>query len=214
MPVLIGGFKRLLADGSVRNTALIFGPTGEVVSTYDKIHLFDARIDGQTFSASSVEQAGSQPVLVDIGGTVLGITICYDVRFPELYRQLALAGAQILLIPAAFTHTTGRAHWEPLLRARAIENGCFVAASATVRSSTGHEAFETYGHALAVDPWGSVLADLGTDSPAARVVSFDLGLVQSARSRLPVLKGVQPQAYGTKPLRTIVQTDRSKESRA
>lgn len=205
VPVLLGGLKRRLDDGVVRNSAVLFDRLGQVAAVYDKIHLFDARINGQTFEASIVEQAGAQPVLVEIAGAAIGVTICYDVRFPELYRRLALAGADILLVPSAFTQTTGLAHWETLLRARAIENGCFVAASATVRGNDGRDAFETYGHALAVDPWGRVLTDLGTEDSVSRVVTLDLALVDESRSRLPVLKGVRPEAYKADPLRVTLQ---------
>jgi deaminated glutathione amidase len=199
--VLIGGFKCRYEDRAIRNSAVLFDATGALVAIYDKIHLFDARIGSQSFAASSVERAGTRPVIVDIDGVGVGITICYDLRFPELYRQLALAGAQVLLIPAAFTQSTGAAHWETLLRARAIENACFVAAPATVRGTDGADSFETYGHGLAVDPWGRVLADLEIASPVARVIEFDMSLVEAARRSLPVLKSVRPEAYRATPLR-------------
>jgi deaminated glutathione amidase len=199
-PVLIGGFKCRHADGTIRNSAVLLDASGAVAAVYDKIHLFDARINNQSFEASSVEQAGSRPVIVDVGGVSIGITICYDVRFPELYRKLALAGAQVLLVPAAFTQATGEAHWEPLLRARAIENACFVVASATVRGTDGNDAFETYGHALVVDPWGKIVADLGIAAPSATVVELDLALVDAARAKLPVLRSVRPEAYQATPL--------------
>jgi predicted amidohydrolase len=202
--VLIGGFKCRHADGSIRNSAVLFDASGMRVAVYDKIHLFDARINNLPFEASSVEQAGSRPVIVDVGGVSIGVTICYDVRFPELYRQLALAGAQILLIPAAFTQTTGEAHWETLLRARAIENACFVVASATVRGTDGTDAFETYGHALIVDPWGKVVTELGIEAPIARVLELDTSLVTAARTMLPVLNSVRPEAYQAAPLRAAL----------
>lgn len=197
--VLMGGFKRITADDSIRNSAALFDARGDLVALYDKIHLFDARINGQSFEASSVEQAGATPVIVEFGDVKIGVTICYDVRFPELYRQLALNGAEVLLIPAAFTQTTGAAHWEPLLRARAIENACYVVASATVRGDDGTDAFETYGHAMVIDPWGNVVADLQTASPVSQVVELDLDLVQSTRQRLPVLHQVRPHAYAAPP---------------
>jgi predicted amidohydrolase len=197
--VVLGGFKRVSDDGTVFNTALVIGPDGEPVGHYDKIHLFDARVGGQTFNASSVEQAGAAPVLVDVRGVRVGLTICYDVRFPELYRRLALAGAEVLLVPAAFTQTTGEAHWEVLLRARAVENAAFVVASATVRSHDGSDAWPTYGHALVVDPWGAVLADLGEAQRAVKVVELDLGQVERVREQLPVLRGTRPDAYAAEP---------------
>jgi predicted amidohydrolase len=191
-------------DGGIRNTALVIGADGEIAGGYDKIHLFDARIDGRSFEASGVETAGDRPVLLNVAGATLGLTICYDVRFPELYRALALAGAQVLLVPAAFTHRTGEAHWELLLRARAVENSAYVVASATVRGADD-DAFPTYGHALAAGPWGEVLADLGTASAASRVLELDLSETDRRREMLPVLRGVRPDAYGVPA--TIIELD-------
>ncbi|MGE3254876.1 nitrilase-related carbon-nitrogen hydrolase [Pseudonocardia sp.] len=192
--VVLGGFKRKAPDGDVFNTALVIDADGAVAGGYDKIHLFDARIDGRSFEASGVERAGERPLIATVAGVRVGLTICYDVRFPELYRTLALAGAEVLLVPAAFTHRTGSAHWEVLLRARAIENGAFVVAPATVRGTDGTDAFETWGHALAVGPWGEVLADLGERSPAWEVHELRLADVAAARGTLPVLRGVRVAA--------------------
>ncbi|GAA3251470.1 carbon-nitrogen hydrolase family protein [Pseudonocardia petroleophila] len=197
--VVLGGFKHRTDDGRITNTALVIGSDGEIAGSYDKIHLFDARIAGTSFEASSVEQPGARPVIVEIEGVRVGLSICYDVRFPELYRGLALAGAEVILVPAAFTHTTGKAHWEVLLRARAIESAAFVVASATIRGTDGTDAFETYGHALAVDPWGEVLADLGEAAPAWQVLELPLAEVHQVRDRLPVLRGVRPEATGAPP---------------
>lgn len=199
VPVVLGGAKLLGADGIVRNTAVVFGPDGTVAGGYDKIHLFDANVGGQSFEASGVEQAGDQPVLLRVGGVTVGLTICYDVRFPELFRALAAAGAEVLLVPAAFTAVTGAAHWETLLRARAIENAAYVVASATVAGAPD-DAFPTYGHALAVGPWGEVLADLGTAPLACRVLALDLATVARTRAKLPVLRGVRPGAYARQPV--------------
>lgn len=194
--VIIGGLKNRTDDGTF-NSALVYDRSGQLAGRYDKIHLFDARIGDQSFEASSVEQRGTQPVIVDIDGVAVGLTICYDVRFPELYRTLALGGAEVILVPAAFTRITGDAHWEVLLRSRAIESGTYVLASATVHGDgETPDAFETYGHALAVGPWGEVLADLGEESFATAVLDLDLDQVDAVRDRLPVLRGVQPQAYG------------------
>ncbi len=201
--VVLGGFKRRVAgDDLVRNTAAVLDRRGGVAALYDKIHLFDARVGGVTFAASSVERAGDRPLLIEVAGARVGVTICYDVRFPELYRTLALAGAEVLLVPSAFTFVTGSAHWEVLLRARAIENGAFVIASATVRGVG--DAFETFGHALAVGPWGDVRADLGDEARGWTVVDCDLDEVASARRRLPVLAGVQPAAATASPVRVVV----------
>ncbi len=194
--VVLGGFKRRAEDGGIRNTALVVGPDGRVAGGYDKIHLFDARIEGRSFEASGVETAGDRPVLLRVAGTAVGLTICYDVRFPELYRALALAGAEVLLVPAAFTQRTGEAHWELLLRARAVESSAYVVASATVRGADD-DAFPTYGHALAAGPWGEVLADLGTAPAASRVLELDLDEVTRRREMLPVLRGVRPEIYGS-----------------
>lgn len=196
--VVLGGVKNRTAEGTF-NSALVYDRSGALAGRYDKIHLFDARIGGQSFEASSVEQAGATPVLVEIDGVKVGLTICYDVRFPELYRSLALVGAEVIVVPAAFTRITGGAHWEVLLRSRAIESGAYVVASATVHGDEGAtEAFETYGHALAVGPWGEVLADLGEEPFATTVLDLDLDEVAAVREKLPVLRGVRPDAYGAK----------------
>ncbi|GII63731.1 amidohydrolase [Sphaerisporangium krabiense] len=192
--VVLGGFKRR-HSGGVHNTALVIDGRGEIAGGYDKIHLFDAVVDGRSFEASGVELAGDRPVLLTVAGVTVGLTICYDVRFPELYRALALAGAEVFLVPAAFTQRTGEAHWELLLRARAVENAAYVVASATVRGAEGGDAFPTYGHALAAGPWGEVLADLGEAPAACRVVELDLAEVARRRESLPVLRGVRPGAY-------------------
>lgn len=198
--VVLGGAKRVTGDGTpARNTAIVIGPDGELAGGYDKVHLFDARVGGQSFEASSVELAGATPTLLRLGDALIGLSICYDVRFPELYRRLALAGAEVLFVPAAFTRITGKAHWETLLRARAIENAAYVIASATVGDDPS-DAFPTYGHALAIDPWGEVLADLGEDPRAFAVVDINLHTVASTRDRLPVLRGVRPDAYAADPV--------------
>ncbi|SEG88786.1 Predicted amidohydrolase [Thermomonospora echinospora] len=192
--VVLGGFKRRTGE-VIHNTALVIAADGRVAGGYDKIHLFDARIEGRSFEASGVETGGDRPALLRVAGVTVGLTICYDVRFPELYRALALAGAQVLLVPAAFTQRTGEAHWELLLRARAVENSAYVVASATVRGADD-DAFPTYGHALVAGPWGEVLADLGTAPAASRVLELDLDEVTRRREMLPVLRGVRPDSYG------------------
>ena len=205
--VVLGGFKRRIdGDALVRNTAAVLDRDGGLAALYDKIHLFDANVGGVTFAASSVERRGDRPLLIEVAGARVGVTICYDVRFPELYRTLALAGAEVLLVPSAFTFVTGSAHWEVLLRARAIENGAFVVASATVRGEG--DAFETFGHALAVGPWGDVRADLGDVARGWTVVELDLDDVANARRRLPVLAGVQPAAATAAPMRVVVGEER------
>lgn len=194
-PIVVGGLKYRTSEGTF-NSALVFDGRGELAGRYDKIHLFDARVGGQSFEASSVEQPGDTPVIIEVAGVRIGLTICYDVRFPELYRRLATAGAEVILVPAAFMQTTGEAHWEVLLRARAIESGAYVVASATVRGDGPEpDAFETYGHGLAVGPWGEIITDLGEDSFATQVVHLDTQVVSDIRERIPVLKGLRPDAY-------------------
>lgn len=197
--VVLGGMKHRNGE-LVSNSAVVIGADGSVLGTYEKIHLFDARVNGQSFEASKVERSGDQPVIIEFRGWRLGLTICYDVRFPDLYRTLANAGVDALLVPSAFTRITGQAHWEPLLRARAIENGCFVVASATVTpAGVTTDAFETYGHAMVVDPWGTVLADLEETPEAVSVVELPHELIEKARTALPVLHQQRPDAYERTP---------------
>ncbi|MFE9319974.1 carbon-nitrogen hydrolase family protein [Nocardia sp. NPDC052278] len=210
--VVLGGMKNR-TDAGVFNSAVVIGADGEVAGRYDKMHLFDANIGGQSFEASSVEQPGAGPVLLELDGLRIGLTICYDVRFPELFRALAVAGAEVLLVPAAFVRSTGEAHWHTLLRARAIENLAYVVAPATVHAPDPSytDAFETYGHALAVSPWGEVLADLGEEPAAVRVVELDLSAVTAARAKLNVLAGRRSaQEYGASP-RSVRVTNRIPE---
>jgi predicted amidohydrolase len=202
--VVLGGFKRRGADGNIFNTALVIDDQGRVACGYDKIHLFDATVGGQSFAASSVESPGDMPLVIQIKGIKIGVTICYDLRFPELFRQLALYGAQVILVPSAFTYVTGSAHWEVLLRARAIENGAFIVASATVRDQGDADKVSTYGHALVVGPWGEVIADLGEASAAYRVLPLDMQRVCEARGSLPVLRHVRPDAYTKIPRLVVV----------
>lgn len=195
--VILGGTK-FRSEGRITNRALVFDASGHLCAHYDKIHLFNARVGGQSFEASRVEEPGGVPVLLDIDGWKVGLTICYDVRFPELYRVLALQGAEVMLVPAAFTRTTGRVHWETLLRARAIENGSYVVASATVTPpGVDGDAFETYGHALFVDPWGAVIEDLGEQDGGIVTVTLEHDAVERARSSLPVLEQGRPDAYAS-----------------
>lgn len=204
--IVLGGVK-LREDDRIRNAALVIDAQGRLVGRYDKIHLFDARVAGLSFEASRVEEAGADPVLIELDGWSLGLTICYDIRFPELFRGLALAGAEVLLVPSAFTKVTGQAHWETLLRARAIENGSYVVASATVTpDGVEGDAFETYGHAMVVDPWGVVIADLATAPEAFSVVELDPTAVERARTALPVLAQRRPDAYAAEPRRLVLTT--------
>ena len=186
--VVVGGVKCRDGTGAIHNSALVLGADGRVCGGYDKIRLFEARLDGVSFEASRVEEPGHTPIVRTVRGVSVGLTICYDLRFPELYRSLALAGAEVFFVPAAFAAKTGPAYWEPLLRARAIENGASVVASATGSHPHGEDAFPSYGHALAADPWGTLA-----------IVEIDTDAVARARSALPVLRQLRPDAYARKP---------------
>jgi predicted amidohydrolase len=183
------GLKTGDADGRFANRSFAISPTGEIAARYDKIHMFDVDLgNGEVYRESSAYRPGTKATMVktDIGN--IGMTICYDMRFPNLYRQLAQAGAEILTAPAAFTVPTGRAHWHALLRARAIENGCFVLAPAQCGTHDwGKEPRrETYGHSLAISPWGEVLAD-GGEMQGVTFVDLDLNDVAKARAKIPSL---------------------------
>jgi deaminated glutathione amidase len=167
------------------NTSLLFAPDGSLLNRYRKIHLFDAVVNGVTHGESNTISAGSEPVMVDtpIGG--IGLSICYDVRFPELFRALVDRGARILTIPAGFTRVTGMAHWEILVRARAIENQSFtIAAAMAGRTSPSRDFF---GHSMIVDPWGAVLAQQ-SDGDGIVIADLDMDLIESVRNRLPALR--------------------------
>lgn len=199
--VVLGGFKQKSERPLLQNTALVIREDGGIQGSYDKIHLFNAVVNGTAFRASDVESAGEQLVIADVKGVKVGLSICFDIRFPEMFRSLARAGAEVILIPAAFTRTTGEAHWEVLVRARAIENEAYVVASATIASDDAVAAgFETYGHALAVGPWGEVMVDLGEAPHAVRVLELDLDRVAQIRAKLPVLDVSRPEVYAGEPL--------------
>jgi deaminated glutathione amidase len=177
-------------DGRFLNHATLIDATGGIVAEYDKIHLFDVALEGQAPIGESKRFApGLKAVLAQTPWGPFGLSICYDLRFAYLYRAYAQAGAVLMFIPSAFTVPTGQAHWEVLLRARAIETGAFVLAAA----QAGHHADgrQTYGHALAVGPWGEVLADLGDAAPAIRLIDLDLGAVARVRAQIPAW-GVRP----------------------
>lgn len=188
---LLIGSLALKTDGArFANRSFLIGPDGAVIARYDKIHMFDVEIDGgEAYRESDGFRPGEQAVNAPLPGAILGMTICYDLRFPALYRALAQAGAGILSVPSAFTVPTGRAHWQPLLRARAIETGSFVLAPAqTGTHPAGDERRQrrTYGHSLVVDPWGKVLLDMG-EAPGAACVDLDLSAIARARARIPSL---------------------------
>jgi predicted amidohydrolase len=178
------------ADARFVNRSFLIRPDGGIAARYDKCHMFDVRIsDTETYRESDGYRPGDRAVLSAVDAVPVGMTICYDLRFAYLYRALALAGARILTVPSAFSPGTGPDHWEPLLKARAIETGCFVLAPAqtgTHAASMGRQRF-THGHSLAVDPWGRVLADAGT-GPGVTLVDLDLAMVDDVRQKLPSLE--------------------------
>lgn len=177
------------ADGRFANRSFLISPSGEIVARYDKIHMFDVQIDDvESYRESGGYRPGTAAVVARTPFANLGMTICYDVRFPRLHRALAHAGAEVLTIPAAFSPVTGAAHWEPLLRARAIETGCYVLAPAQCgqhKVSLGKPR-ATYGHSLAIAPWGEVLAR-ASDAPCTVYIDLDRADVEKARSRVPSL---------------------------
>jgi predicted amidohydrolase len=186
----IGSTAILRADGKLANRALLVSPQGEIVATYDKIHMFDVDLDnGESWRESAAYEPGAQALVADIGGAKLGFAVCYDLRFPQLFRAEALAGAEILSVPAAFTRQTGEAHWHVLLRARAIENGAFVIAAA--QGGLHEDGRETYGHSLIVDPWGRVLAEAAHDEPGVIVAEIDPAQSLAARKKIPNLKNAR-----------------------
>ncbi|MEO1454288.1 MAG: carbon-nitrogen hydrolase family protein [Pseudomonadota bacterium] len=181
-------------DGRFANRSFLISPDGGVAARYDKIHMFDVDVSAEeTYRESDGFRPGATAVCVDLDQTRIGLAICYDVRFPHLFRALTKAGAQILTVPAAFSHVTGAAHWEPLLRARAIENGAFVLAPAQCGQhvTSRGASRRTHGHSLAVAPWGEVLADGGTD-PGVTLVDLPLGAVDDSRRRVPSLSHDRP----------------------
>lgn len=186
----IGSTAILRADGKLANRAFLFGPDGSTLATYDKIHMFDVDLDnGESWRESSAYEPGTQAVVTSLGEARLGFAVCYDLRFPQLFRAEALAGADILTVPAAFTRQTGEAHWHVLLRARAIENGAFVIAAA--QGGLHEDGRETYGHSLIVDPWGRIIAEADHDEPAVIAAELDLSQAAAARRKIPNLKNAR-----------------------
>jgi predicted amidohydrolase len=181
-------------DGRYANRSFLVDASGAVRAQYDKIHMFDVQVtEAETFRESARFRPGDRAVVADTPWARLGMSVCYDVRFPHLYRALAQAGAEVLTVPAAFSPVTGAAHWEVLLRARAIETGCFVLAPAQTgehRLSAGRPR-RTHGHSMVVAPWGEVLLDAGTQA-GVFVVDLDLGRVAEARGRVPSLSHDRP----------------------
>jgi predicted amidohydrolase len=182
----VGSLAIKLSAEKAANRGFLISPKGDIVARYDKIHMFDVDLaDGESYRESRSYRAGEQAVISDLPWGRLGLTVCYDLRFPALYRALAEAGASMLAIPSAFTKQTGEAHWHVLVRARAIENGSFVFAAA--QGGKHESGRETYGHSLIVDPWGRVLAEGGTE-PGVVMAEIDMAEVAKARARIPSLQ--------------------------
>ncbi len=188
--VHLGSTAVALDNGRVANRAFLFAPDGELVTTYDKLHMFDVDLDnGESWRESATYAPGERAVVADLPFGRLGFAICYDLRFPQLFRALARAEAQVLTAPAAFTRQTGEAHWHVLVRSRAIENGAFMISAA--QGGLHEDGRETYGHSLIVDPWGRVLAEVDGDAPGIAIAELDLDQVAAARAKIPNLKNAR-----------------------
>jgi len=188
--LLIGSMAIKVGERQCANRSFLIGPDGAIRASYDKIHMFDVDLpNGEMYRESRNFRRGERAVVADMPWGRLGLSICYDLRFPQLYRALAHAGASFLTIPAAFTHTTGKAHWHVLQRARAIETGCFVIAPA--QGGIHPNGRHTYGHSLIVAPWGEILAEAGED-PCVITAEIDPSKVAEARQRIPALTHDRP----------------------
>jgi deaminated glutathione amidase len=185
--------ERDAASGRLHNASLCFDAHGERVAVYRKIHMFDVEVGGVSYRESEHEDAGQQIVVAPAGDVSLGLTVCYDLRFPELYRILALQGANVITVPSAFTEVTGRDHWHVLLRARAIENQLFVVAANQAGDAPPH--YRSYGHSLIADPWGNVLAEAPGEEECFVAADLDLGELERIRAELPALQNRRQSAY-------------------
>lgn len=183
----VGSTAIALDDGKMANRGFLFGPDGKILNRYDKIHMFDVDLDnGESWRESAAYRPGSEARVLSLPFAEMGFTICYDVRFPQLFRAQAVAGAEVMTVPAAFTKQTGEAHWEILLRARAIENGVFVIAAA--QAGLHEDGRETFGHSMIIDPWGKVLAAAGPTGEAVILAEIDPAAVKVAHDKIPNLK--------------------------
>jgi predicted amidohydrolase len=191
---LVGGsiVERREGREKLSNTSVVVDPEGELAAVYRKIHMFDVEVGGHVYRESESEEPGDRPATIEVEGWKLGLTICYDLRFPELYRILAVEGCEIVTVPAAFTLYTGKDHWEPLLRARAIENQCYVVAANQWGAYPDGKA--SYGRSMIVDPWGVVLAQ-APDEDGIIVAELERERLEDVRRTLPSLANRQPEAY-------------------
>ena len=184
--LLIGSMAINRGDGKLANRSFLFGPDGAIAARYDKIHMFDVDLDnGESWRESRIYKPGEAAVVVETPLAKIGLSICYDVRFPHLYRALAREGAEVMCVPAAFTRQTGRAHWKTLLTARAIECGAFVVAAA--QGGLHEDGRETFGHSIIISPWGDVLAEAKGDEPGVVLAEIDPLRVKKARAQIPSL---------------------------
>ena len=183
--LLIGSISIKLSNGKLANRSFLINPDGQIIARYTKIHMFDVEVnDGSIYRESATYQPGTSACLARTPWGLVGLTICYDIRFPALYRDLAKAGAKIIFIPSAFTEVTGEAHWHILQRARAIENGCFIVSAA--QTGMHEQNRKTFGHSIIVDPWGNILADADKDVGFI-TADLDLNLVDEVRKKIPSL---------------------------
>jgi predicted amidohydrolase len=186
----VGSTAIALDGGKLANRGFLFGPDGRILNRYDKIHMFDVDLDnGESWRESAAYQPGSEARVLSLPFAEMGFAICYDVRFPALFRAQAVAGAEVMTVPAAFTKQTGEAHWEILLRARAIENGVFVIAAA--QAGIHEDGRETFGHSMIIDPWGKVLSSAGSVGEAVIVAEIDTAAVKMARDKIPNLRNAR-----------------------
>ena len=194
--VHVGSTAIAAEGGKVANRAFLFGPDGAKIATYDKIHMFDVDLDnGESWRESATYEPGKRTVIASLPFARLGLAVCYDLRFPQLFRAQALAGADVLTVPAAFTRQTGQAHWHVLLRARAIENGAWVLAAA--QGGAHEDGRETFGHSIAIDPWGQAVAEAEGDEPGIVYAQVDPAASVEARKKIPNLRNAREFAVET-----------------
>ncbi len=192
--IVAGTLKiRVENEEKLRNSCCVINPDGEIQDVYNKIHTFNAQVGGRTYSGSQIEEAGDKIVVTNIKGIPVGLSVCFDIRYPEMFRILALKGAKVILVPAIFMLHTGKDHWEVLLRARAIENQVYMVAPATYGKFPPHEEW-SYGRSMAIDPWGLMIAQ-SSDKDGVVTVDLDLDLVEDVRKRVPTLSQRRPDVY-------------------
>lgn len=192
--IVAGTMKlRFQNNEKLKNTCCVINPQGEIQDVYNKIHTFNAQVGGRNYSGRQVEEAGDKIVVTTINGVKVGLSVCFDIRFPEMFRILALKGAEVILVPAIFMLHTGKDHWETLLRARAIENQVYIVAPATYGTFPPHNEW-SYGRSMVVDPWGIVVAQ-SSDKEGVITVELDLNWIEDVRKRVPTLPQRRPEVY-------------------